>query len=200
MAGPPGPAWIPGKWPAHICYWDADASCSIISTLCGLASTHNGDIPFAIFTGDTKPQGSYLNGLRHPEDVVTYRPPVREGLPATARETRQWIGLFRHWEPQAEPLSTLGATCFILTAAEIVDHTGDRDWLAERLSSIEAAGSYLLSRKSPNGLIARSGFYMELPPLTVGMAWRSATSSTRSGNWRGCALSPPARARPSTGV
>lgn len=124
----------------------------------------NGDIPFAIFTGDTKPQGSYLNGLRHPDDVVTYRPPAREGLPDTARETRQWIGLFQHWEPQAEPLSTLGATCYILTAAEIVDATGDLAWLAERLLSIEAAGSYLLSRKSPNGLIARSGFYMELPP------------------------------------
>ena len=124
----------------------------------------NGDIPFAIFTGDTKPDGTHLNGLKHPDDVFSYDPPVREGLPQSSRESRRWIGLFTHWLHQAEALSTLGSVCYVLTAAEVFDHSGDREWLRTRLPSIEAAAKYLLSRKSSNGLVARSGFYTEMPP------------------------------------
>ncbi len=123
----------------------------------------DGNIPFAIFTGDTRP-GGYLCGLKYPDDVFTYQPPKREGLPASSQQTRTWIGLFEHWQPKANPLSTLGPICYILTAAEIFDATGSLAWLRERLASVEAAAKYLLSRKSDNGLIGGSGFYTELPP------------------------------------
>jgi hypothetical protein len=123
----------------------------------------DGNIPFAIFTGDTRP-GGHLRGLKYPEDVFTYKPPKREGLPASSQETRTWIGLFEHWQPKANPLSALGAICYILTAAEIFDATGSVAWLRERLASVEAAAKYLLSRKGDNGLVGGSGFYTELPP------------------------------------
>jgi hypothetical protein len=123
----------------------------------------DGNIPFAIFTGDTRP-GGCLRGLKWPDDVFTYKPPTREGLPASCQETRKWIGLFEHWQPKADPLGSLGVTCYVLTAAEIFDATGALPWLQERLPSLEAAARYLLSRKSANGLISGSGFYVELPP------------------------------------
>lgn len=123
----------------------------------------DGNIPFAIFPGNAKPEG-FLRGLKSPDDVFTYKPPTREGLPGTSQETREWIGLFEHWQPKANPLSTLAPVCYILTAAEIFDATKSHPWLRERLPSVEAAAKYLLSRKSPNGLIGGSGFYMELPP------------------------------------
>ena len=123
----------------------------------------DGNIPFAIFTGDTRP-GGYLCGLKYPDDIFTYQPPKREGLPTSSQQTRTWIGLFEHWQPKANPLSTLGPICYILTAAEIFDATASLAWLQERLASVEAAAKYLLSRKSDNGLIGGSGFYTELPP------------------------------------
>jgi hypothetical protein len=124
----------------------------------------NGDIPFAIFTSEQKSNGTTLNGLKYPQDVIEYVPPKRDGLPESSQKTRKWIGLFEHWMVQAETLSTLGSVCYILTAAEIFDHTKDQNWLKERLPSIELAAKYLLSRKSDNGLIAHSGFYTEVPP------------------------------------
>jgi len=123
----------------------------------------DGAIPFAIFTGDTRP-GGYLCGLKYPEDAFTYKPPTREGAPASSEETRTWIGLFEHWQPKANPLSTLGSICYILTAAEIYDATHSLPWLRGRLPSVEAAATFVLSRKSDNGLIGGSGFYTELPP------------------------------------
>ncbi|MDB6023991.1 MAG: hypothetical protein JWM68_214, partial [Verrucomicrobiales bacterium] len=42
--------------------------------------------------------------------------------------------------------------------------TRSESWLREKFPSIEAAGNYLLSRISPNGLMAGAGFYMESPP------------------------------------
>ncbi|HUU32375.1 MAG TPA: hypothetical protein VMY69_09790 [Phycisphaerae bacterium] len=123
----------------------------------------DGNIPFAIFAGDTRP-GGHLCGLKWPDDIFTYKPPKREGLPASSQETRKWIGLFEHWQPKANPFGSLGATCYILTAAEIFDAAGSLPWLEERLPSLEAAARYLLSRKSDNGLIGGSGFYLELPP------------------------------------
>jgi len=124
----------------------------------------DGNVPFAIFKGSTHGDGGYLAGLRNPEDVYTYTPPKREGLPASSQEAREWIGLFVHWQPKAESLSTLGPVCYVLTGAEIFDATRDGDWLKKQLSSLEAAAKYLAGRTSANGLVAHSGFYVELPP------------------------------------
>ncbi len=123
-----------------------------------------GNIPFAIFPGSTHPDGKWLRGLRNPEDVFTYRPPRREGAAESSQQTKQWVGLFEHWQPKANPLSVLGPVCYLLTAAEIYDHTGSRIWLQERLASLTAAAQCVSDRTSENGLIAGSGFYMEMPP------------------------------------
>jgi hypothetical protein len=131
----------------------------------------DGNVPFAIFP-EMKPTATYLRGLKHPDDVFTYEPPKREGLPASSRATRKWIGLFEHWQPKANPLSTLAPVSYILTASEIFTATGSLPWLRERLPSIESAAKHLLSRTSGNGLIAGSGFYIELPPR---YAWDGVT-------------------------
>jgi hypothetical protein len=123
----------------------------------------DGHIPFAIFTGDTRP-GGCLRGLKYPDDIFTYQPPKREGLPASSQQTRTWIGLFEHWETKANPLGVLGPVSYILTAAEIFDATESLPWLQERLASVEAAAKYVQSCKSDKGLIGGSGFYVELPP------------------------------------
>ena len=131
----------------------------------------DGNIPFAIFGGETKP-GGFLRGLKSPEDVFTYEPPRREGLAASSQAKSKWIGLFEHWQPKANPLSTLGAVCYVLTAGEIYDSTRDLRWLRDRLPSIEAAARYLQSQKHANGLISGSGFYTEGPPR---YAWDGVT-------------------------
>ena len=123
----------------------------------------DGNIPFAIFNGNTRP-GGCLRGLKYPDDVFTYKPPQREGLPASSQETRQWIGLFEHWQTKGFPLSTLGPICYALTAAEIFGATGSQSWLKERLGSVEFASKYLLTLRKSNGLIGGSGFYIEAPP------------------------------------
>lgn len=127
----------------------------------------DGNIPFAIFPGEQSPGSldSWLRGLRFPEDVYSYKPTIRTGQPKHSdMKTRKWIGLFTHWQMKANPLSVLGAVSYILTAPEIFAATNSEAWLAEKISSLEAAGNYLLSRKSPNGLMAGAGFYMESPP------------------------------------
>lgn len=124
----------------------------------------DGNIPFAIFSGDTRPDTTWLRGLKHPDDVFAYKPPQREGLPASSQAARTWVGLFDHWQPKANPLGTLAPVCYLLTAAEIFDTTCSVPWLRERLPSVEATGKYLLSRKAESGLIGGSGFYIELPP------------------------------------
>lgn len=124
----------------------------------------DGNIPFAIFNGDTRPGDTYLRGMKYPDDLFTYKPPKRDGLPASSQETRRWIGLFTHWETKSKPLNTLGPICYLLTATEIYDATHDAAWIKERLSSIEATAKYLMSQVGSNGLMAGSGFYTELPP------------------------------------
>lgn len=123
----------------------------------------DGNIPFAIFDGNTRP-GGCLRGLKYPDDVFTYKPPPREGLPASSQETRRWIGLFEHWQTKGYPLSTLAPVCYVLTAAEIFDATGSRSWLKERLGSVESAAEFLLTLRKDSGLIGGSGFYLEAPP------------------------------------
>jgi hypothetical protein len=121
----------------------------------------DGNIPFAIFTGDTQPGGCLL-GLKQPDDVFTYKPPVREGLPASSQETRSWIGLFKHWHPK-DPLGALGTVCYVLTAGEIFDVTRSASWLRDKFASIEAAAKFLLTLRDDNGLVGGAGFYVELP-------------------------------------
>jgi hypothetical protein len=123
----------------------------------------DGNIPFAIFNGNTRP-GGCLRGLKYPDDLFTYRPPQRDGLPASSRETRQWIGLFEHWQTKGFPLSTLAPVCYVLSAAEIFDAIRSRSWLKERLGSVESAAQFLLSLRQASGLIGGSGFYIEAPP------------------------------------
>lgn len=123
----------------------------------------DGNIPFAIFNGNTRP-GGCLRGLKYPADVFTYTPPKRENLPASNQAPRQWIGLFEHWQTKGFPLSTLAPICYLLTAAEIFDATGSGAWLKERLASVELAARFLLTLRKNNELIGGSGFYIEAPP------------------------------------
>jgi hypothetical protein len=123
----------------------------------------DGNIPLAIFP-ERKPENTCLRTLKWPDDVFTYTPPKRDGVPASGRQTRKWIGMFEHWQNMGDPLSTLGTVCYILTAAEIFDATNSLKWFHERSASVERAAKYLLSRKAKNGLINGSGFYSEQPP------------------------------------
>src|SRR6266542_4311485 len=104
------------------------------------AQRADGNIPIAILPADERPDGmdTYLRGLRYPEDVFSIG-------------GRRWIGLFHHWQTRVNPLSVLGPISFILTAEEIQQSDPPQEWLAENLESIEAAGRYVLSRKSDNG-------------------------------------------------
>ena len=131
------------------------------------AQRKDGNIPFAIFPADRPlpSPDSYLRAIRFPQEVYTYTPRVRPGQPGHASmKPRKWIGLYTHWQTKVNPLSTLGAASYILTAAEIYAAMKSKSWLREKMESIEAAGNYLLSRISPNGLMGGAGFYIESPP------------------------------------
>ncbi len=123
----------------------------------------DGNIPFAIFNENTRP-GGCLRGLKYPDDLFTYIPPKRPGLPSSSQETRRWIGLFEHWQTRGLPLSTLGTMCYLLTATEIFDATRSHAWLKPRLKSIESAATFLLTFRTRDGLLGGSGFYVEAPP------------------------------------
>jgi hypothetical protein len=126
----------------------------------------DGHIPFAVFPGEVAPDRStYLRSLRYPEDVFTFKPAERGGRrPHTNMKARKWVGMFEHWQPKANPLTTLGPVCFVLTAAEMFGATKDAKWLGDKLPSIEKAADWLSKQRGPDGLIHRSGFYTELPP------------------------------------
>jgi len=127
----------------------------------------DGNVPFAIFPAESSPGGlnTHLRGLRYPDDVYTYQPvPHKEQPEFSDMSARKWIGLFIHWQVIVNPLSVLAPICYILTASEILKTTKSEAWLNEKLTSIELAGKYLLSRKSENGLISGAGFYIECPP------------------------------------
>jgi hypothetical protein len=129
----------------------------------------DGNIPFAVFL-EMKANNTCLRGLKWPDDVFSYTPPKRDGLPASSQKTRKWIGLFDHWQNIGEPLTNLGPVCYILTAAEIFSSLWPKDWrravkwVRERIDSLDAAGKFLWSRQTENGLIGGSGFYSEQPP------------------------------------
>jgi hypothetical protein len=119
------------------------------------AQRHDGNIPMAILPGEAPPwcADSYFRAVRYPQDVYEHR-------------GQRWLGMFHHWQVQANPLSVLAPICYVLTADEIVAHrAGDDAWLRDKLPSIDAAARYVLSRKNPaNGLIGGAGFYIECPP------------------------------------
>ena len=141
----------------------------------------DGNIPFAIFNGDTRPDDTYLRGLKYPADLFTYVPPKREGLPDSSQQTRQWIGLFDHWEQPSNPLGALAPVCYLLTAAEIWDADADRTWMTTRIESVEKAAEHLATMISGNGLMSGSGFYTELPPR---WEWDGVTQCYAVHAWR----------------
>jgi hypothetical protein len=127
----------------------------------------DGHIPMAIFPADTPPPAETYSALplRYPEDVYTYKPVVRPGQPKYSdMSARKWIGLFTHWQEIANPLGVLAPISFILTGQEIYAATKSSSWLTEKLPVLEAAGRYILTQTSRNGLIRGAGFYIESPP------------------------------------
>lgn len=120
----------------------------------------DGHIPFAVFSADAPPEHltTYLKGVDWPSGAFTYDP-GREGYRA-----RKWIGSFGHWIAGINPLATLAPVSYLLLGAELFAATGDKTWLEKKIASLEATAAYLLTRKSPNGLIAGAGFYTEMPP------------------------------------
>src|SRR4051812_30750816 len=113
----------------------------------------DGNIPMAILPGDQPPwcADSYFRAVRYPQDVYAYA-------------GKRWVGMFHHWQVDANPLSVLAAICYVLTAAEIVEHDATpNEWLADNIASIDAAARYVLSRRGTNGLIGGAGFYIECP-------------------------------------
>jgi len=120
----------------------------------------DGNIPFAIFPAEDcgeEIRSTYYKGLRYPEDIYEYT------QPGTGYPTRKWIGLFTHWVPE-NPFGVLAPISYILTASEIYAAVKDDEWLKSKLPSLERAAQYILSQKSPNGLVGGAGFYTELPP------------------------------------
>jgi len=128
---------------------------------------NDGNIPFAILPAEQPPASmdTYYRGLNYPEDIFTYSPGKRvmEGVEVDY-PSKKWIGLFKHWQTRANPLSVLGPVSHILTAYEIFMKNDSVEWLGSNIESIDAAASHVLSRKSKNGLISGAGFYIEMPP------------------------------------
>ena len=127
----------------------------------------DGNIPFAIFPGEQPPGGlrAHLRGMRYPEDVYSYKPRRRPDQPSYSdMRERKWVGLFVHWQVQANPLSVLGPISHILTASEIAAGAQSEPWLKEKFTGLERTGRYLLTRISSNGLMGGAGFYTESPP------------------------------------
>lgn len=121
----------------------------------------DGNIPFAVWLAsdyeDPNTRIDFARGLNYPDDVFEYDPKDERYQP------RKWIGLFNHWVYE-NPLGLLGSVCYPLTAWEIFQKTKDKQWLAEKLPSVERACQYILTKKSPEGLFGGAGFYLEMPP------------------------------------
>ena len=71
-------------------------------------------------------------------------------------------GLYRHWVP-ADPLRALSYPTYIQNADIIYRWTLDREWLVERLPSINLAADFLASLTTPDGAVAGAGYYVERP-------------------------------------
>ncbi|HNX15201.1 MAG TPA: hypothetical protein PK854_10225 [Oscillospiraceae bacterium] len=120
----------------------------------------DGAVPFIIARAEDhispESRWTYARGMRWPEDIFTYTPKDKNYKP------EQYIGLFRHWMPQ-NPLSMQGTITYPLTAYEIYQTTRDREWLFEKMPSLERAYRYILTQKSPEGLIGGAAFYIDAP-------------------------------------
>ncbi|MBS0663065.1 MAG: hypothetical protein JSR48_07350 [Verrucomicrobia bacterium] len=144
------------------------------------AQRPDGNIPYAIVPADPPPDHltTYNKGMRYPADVFTFD----AGRPGYA--PRRWIGSCSHWIAGINPLGALAAVSFVLLAAEIFTATQDQAWLAANLPAVDRAAGYLRSRRSPNGLIAGAGFYLELPPRHQ---WDGVAQCYVAHAWRQCA-------------
>ena len=130
----------------------------------------DGHIPFAIFPGDTKP-GGCLSGLKSPEDIYTYTPPKREGLPESSQKPRTWIGLFKHWHPK-DPLGALAPVCYVLTAGEIFDVAGSTPWLRE--TALARKSCKIRARPQKRERFDRRGGLLSRIAVTVPMGRRNS--------------------------
>lgn len=124
----------------------------------------DGNIPFAVFPEEDvrlpESRKTHLRGICYPDDIFTYQPPNTD---PDKYPMRKWVGLFTHWVYE-NPLCLLGPICYLLTAAEIYQATGDTLWLSGKMPSLEAAARYILTKKNSLGLIGGAGFYTEVPP------------------------------------
>ncbi len=118
---------------------------------------YDGNIPFAIFPykESDRESGNSVLTFDFVNDVFEY--------PSKTGEISKYVGLFTHWLPTANPLSTLGSVSYLLVAYELYLSAG-KVWLSENIASITAAAEYLRTRISGDGFISGSGFYIELPP------------------------------------
>ncbi len=152
----------------------------------------DGNIPFAIIPAEPEPdRTTYFRGMHYPEDI--YQHTSADG------STRKWVGLFDHWQINANPLSVLAPICYVLTGSEIARENPPKNWLGDNIDSIDLAGRYLLSRISENGLMSGAGFYIECPPRNqwdgvtqcyaiaafrkLAELWRSLGQDDRASEW-----------------
>jgi hypothetical protein len=123
----------------------------------------DGHIPFSIFPGDDEYDQTFGRTL-DPKDVYTYAPKKRPGqLAVSQMEPRKWIGMFKHWRIESDPLGVLGPVSYLLTAGEIFNFVGSESWVKDKLATLEAAAKYILTKKNSAGLVAGSGYYIEKP-------------------------------------
>ncbi|MBM4088034.1 MAG: hypothetical protein FJ276_01190 [Planctomycetes bacterium] len=71
-------------------------------------------------------------------------------------------GLYEHWVP-GNPLAALASPTYIQNADVIFRHTGDRQWLAAQIDSVNLAADYLASLTTPEGMVRGGGYYVERP-------------------------------------
>ncbi|MCE5308540.1 MAG: hypothetical protein LLG20_12955 [Acidobacteriales bacterium] len=71
-------------------------------------------------------------------------------------------GLYTHWVP-GNPLAALAAPTYIQNADVIFRRTGDVQWLAARIRSVNLAANQLASLVTPEGAVRGAGYYVERP-------------------------------------
>ncbi len=71
-------------------------------------------------------------------------------------------GLYRHWVP-GNPLDALASPTYIQNADVIYRRTLDREWLKERIGSINLAAKYLARLTGADGAVGGAGYYVERP-------------------------------------
>ena len=84
------------------------------------------------------------------------------GLPGSQGTVAANGGLYEHWVV-GNPLAALASPTYIQNADVIFRHTGDRDWLAAQLDSVNLAADYLGSLTTPEGMVRGGGYYVERP-------------------------------------